>query len=101
MPASHIQQQEISFISFNIHGSLCDKVKNEEFIASVFKYDCIMLCETWTNEFSDIDVQGYVRISKTRKLKKKAKRSSGGLEVYIKDHLFKGISVLNWDFKDG
>ena len=49
----------------------------------------------------DIDVEGYVRISKTRKLKKKAKRSSGGLEVYIRDHIFKGISVLNWDFEDG
>ena len=60
-----------------------------------------MLCETWTNEFSDIDVQGYVRISKTRKLKKKAKRSSGGLEVYIRENLIKGVSVLNWDFEDG
>ena len=60
-----------------------------------------MLCETWTNEFSDIDVQGYVRISKTRKLKKKAKRSSGGLEIYIKENLIKGVSVLNWDFEDG
>ena len=84
-----------------MHGSLNEKVKNELFVATVFKYDVVMLCESWSNELSDIDVKGYVRISKTRKSKKTAKRSSGGLEVYIREHLFKGIRVLDWDFEDG
>ena len=84
-----------------MHGSLNDKVKNSEFVSSVFKSDIVLLSETWSNEHSDLDVKGYSKISKMRKLKKRAKRSSGGLEVYIKEHLLKGITILQWDFEDG
>ena len=84
-----------------MHGSLNEKVKNAEFVTSVFKSDIVLLSETWSNEYSDINVNGYTRVSKIRKLKKKAKRSSGGLEVYIKDNLIKGITNLNWEFEDG
>ena len=101
MPTCHDRQQELSFISLNVHGSLTEKLKSEDFVTSVFKFDVILLCETWSNKLSDLDVDGYVRISKTRKLKKRAKRSSGGIEVYIKEHLIKGIKVLDWDFEDG
>ena len=84
-----------------MHGSLNEKVKDSEFVSSVFQSDFVLLSETWSNEHSDIDVKGYSRVSKIRKLKKKAKRSSGGLEVYIKENLLKGITVLKWDFEDG
>ena len=84
-----------------MHGSLNDKVKNSEFVSSVFKSDIVLLSETWSNEHSDLDVKGYSKISKMRKLKKRAKRSSGGLEVYIKENLLKGITVLKWEFEDG
>ena len=101
MPTCHDRQQELSFISFNVHGSLTEKLKNEEFIRCIFKSDVILFCETWSNKLDDLDVDGYIRISKTRKLKKRAKRASGGLEVYIKEHLMKGIKVLDWQFEDG
>ena len=84
-----------------MHGRLNEKIKNGEFVTSVFKSDIVLLSETWSNEYSDINVNGYTRVSKIRKLKKKAKRSSGGLEVYIKDNLVKGITNLNWEFEDG
>ena len=76
-------------------------MKNTEFIEAVFKSDIVLLCETWTHKYSDAEVKGYVRFSKTRKPKKRAKRASGGLEVYIKENLIKGIKVLEWDFEDG
>ena len=74
MPTCHDRQQKLSFISFNVHGSLTEKLKNKEFVRSIFKSDVILLCETWSNKLDDLDVDGYVRISKTRKLKKRAKR---------------------------
>ena len=73
-------------------------MKNTEFVEAVFKADVVLLCETWTNKYSNVDVDGYVRVSKTRKPKKRAKRSSGGLEVYIKENLIKGIKALDMDF---
>lgn len=55
-----------------------------------------MLCETWTNEVSDVDVEGYVRVSKIRKKKKNSRRSSGGLEVYFKESCINGVKLEEW-----
>ena len=60
-----------------------------------------MLCETWTDELSDVDVEGYIRISQVRKRKKHSIRSSGGLEVYFKENIAKGIAVEEWLNEDG
>ena len=60
-----------------------------------------MICESWSNALSDVDFNGYVRIGKHRKQKPKAKRQSGGLEMYIKKNISHGISIENWDFEDG
>ena len=91
----------MTFISFNVQGSLNEKLKDVSFIESVFNYDVVMLCESWTNEMSDVDVEGYIRISKVRKRKKYAKRSSGGLEVYIKEELIKGVEQEEYNHEDG
>ena len=60
-----------------------------------------MLCETWTNDVSDVDVEGYVRVSKVRRLKRHSKRGSGGLEVYLKDSCIKGIKIEELENEDG
>ena len=90
----------MSFVSFNVHGGLNDKVKNVEFVKSVFKYDVVMLCESWTNELSDVNVEGYVRVSKVRQKKKHSKRSSGGLEVYFKESCIKGVTLEDWELNE-
>ena len=61
------------------------------FVESVFKYDILMLCETWTNALKDVDVEGYVRVSKFRINMRPSKRSFEGLEVYFKENCIKRI----------
>ena len=60
-----------------------------------------MLCESWSNALSDVNVDGYVRVGKHRKQKNKARRHSGGLEIYIKENISHGVTNENWDFEDG
>ena len=60
-----------------------------------------MLCESWSNALSDVNVDGYVRVGKHRKQKNKARRHSGGLEIYIKENISHGVTNEKWDFEDG
>ena len=47
-----------------------------------------MLSETWTNDKMDFDIAGYISYAMHRpKIRKKAKRDSGGMIVYIRNEL--------------
>ena len=59
------------------------------------------MSETWTNAHSNIDIQGYIKYCKHRKRRAGAKRDSGGLVVYLKEHLEIGVKELDWDNEDG
>lgn len=54
------------------------------------------MSETWTAKKSKIDINGYANpIHSYRKIvNKKAKRNSGGLIVYIRDSIRKGIKLI-------
>ena len=54
------------------------------------------MSETWTNKSSNIDLKGYSKPvhSYRRYQHKRAKRSSGGLIIYIRDTFRKGIKVI-------
>ena len=60
-----------------------------------------MCCETWTNEFSNVSLEGYVSVCKHRKRKVNAKRDSGGLVCYFSEKVCKGISSEPCDLEDG
>jgi hypothetical protein len=57
-------------------------------------HDICLLTETWTNERSNLELPGYVSYCFHRKRHKKAKRDSGGLAVFIKLAISKGVSVI-------
>ena len=44
-----------------------------------------MCSETWTNEYTDIEVDGFVAYSKHRVKKKYARRDSGGIVCYFRE----------------
>ena len=69
----------------NVNGGLHDKLKLNSFVKRMRENDVVLLSECWSNKVKDLDIEGFKRISKTRKRKKRSKRDSGGLEVYIKD----------------
>ena len=53
------------------------------------------MCETWTNENSDISFSDYCNYAFHRKRKRRAKRDSGGIILYFKSHLVKGVKLLS------
>jgi hypothetical protein len=62
----------------------------------MFNYDIILifLYESWANEHTQISINGYTCLIFFRKFQhKKSKRCSGGIVVYIKECLQKGIYV--------
>ena len=60
------------------------------------EHDIICLIETWTNKNSTVDFKGYSNpIHSYRRFQhRKARRSSGGIIVYIRDSIRKGVSLV-------
>ena len=60
------------------------------------QYDIVLLCETWADPRNDYVLEGYHALNYARTKKhKKAKRSSGGLIIFIKNAVLKGIEILH------
>ena len=85
----------------NVNGGLHDKLKLSDFVKRMREKDVVLLSECWSNKYKDLDIEGFKRISKTRERKKKSKRDSGGLEVYIKNQIAGGVKEVIWDNEDG
>ena len=49
----------MNVMSLNVNGSLCEKLGCEDFIDKMCMYDIVLLSETWTDEYSNIDVKGF------------------------------------------
>ena len=84
----------------NVYGSLELKLGCQEVGEIMNEYDIVFFSETWTNEFSKLDVKGFKKFCKHRLRVKNAKRDSGGLVVYFKEHIVKGAKEIEWDFED-
>ena len=82
----------ISISSWNVNG-LGQKHRDNLFLDHI-KCDIHILLETWKGESPDIKIPNYGSFSKCRTRKKKARRNSGGIIVYFKNHLKKGIEYL-------
>ena len=58
-------------------------------------FDIIALCETWTNKTSHIEIPGYEFYTLHRpKLNRNARRDSGGIIVYMKHSIAKGVKLV-------
>ena len=84
-----------------MHGGLKEKIKINDFVHSMREHDVVLLSETWSSVCSDVDLDGYKRMSKLRISRKGTRRASGGLEVYVKEGLFDSIKEVVWDNEDG
>ena len=67
----------------------------------VQKYDCVFISETWTNDISNIELEGYQSLCKHRVNIVRVKRYSGGIVVYIRNEMVKGVKVEEWAYEDG
>ena len=62
-----------SLLCLNVHGSLETKLKINDFHEELFVNDIVLLCETWTHDKCDLNVEGYECVIKNR-VKKRAAR---------------------------
>ena len=86
----------IKCISWNVEGLTSEKKAAADFVNILCEYDIVCLSESWTNKHSLIDITGYSNpIHSFRKYQnRRAKRSSGGLIVYIKDFIRNGVKLI-------
>ncbi|MEW8546197.1 MAG: endonuclease/exonuclease/phosphatase family protein, partial [Candidatus Thiodiazotropha sp.] len=67
-----------------------------DFVSLIYKYDIICLIETWTTKTSQIEITGYKTLvhSYRKFVNKRAKRASGGLIIYVKNSIYKGVKLV-------
>ena len=86
----------------NVNGVFAEKLECENGVRQCIEmYDFIFISETWTNECSTVDIDGFKSFCKNRKRRKNAKRDSGGLVVYVREKFANGIHEEDWDYEDG
>lgn len=72
---------------------------DKEFCNLIENYDVIFLLETWTNQDSIVDFDGYKSHNFYRKFQhKKARRCSGGIVLYCRESIAKDITVVRNHF---
>ena len=67
-----------------MNGSLVEKLEGANgMFETVQNYDCVFMSETWTNESSNVDMNGFVSFCKHRKRKKNSEeRFRGASSVF-------------------
>lgn len=85
-------------MSWNIEGLTEAKQSCSDFTNFISQYD-ICFSETWTKKNSKINLNGYSDpIHSYRHFQnRRAKRASGGIIIYIKDSVRKGIKLIKND----
>lgn len=81
---------------WNIEGLTHDKIKDPNFSNIVSKFHILSFVETFTND-SDIElnIPGFHFLDKNiRKKHPKARRNSGGVNIFVKNSIVKGVKKL-------
>ena len=62
-----------------------------------------MLSECWININSVLNFEGYECVTKCRRRRKRGKRDSWGMCVFVKREILSGVrsTEIDWDFEDG
>lgn len=91
MAAQGRLEAKLWILSWSINGFKRHKLSNNDFLDKLYQNDIIFLYESWANEHSDFDVNGYTCYNIFRKFQSKnAKRGSGDIVLYGKDTISKG-----------
>ena len=88
-------------MSLNCNGSLESKLECVDFVNCLSCHDIIVLSECWINRNSVLNLEGYECVTKCRRRRKRAKRDSGGMCVFVKREIWSGVTEIDWDFEDG
>ena len=97
------EQQTVNIGLLNVQGLVTkqrNKLNEDEVTSLTEKCDIVLLTETWTNEQTDIQLDGYFEYKLSRKRHKRAKRDSGGLAIFIREKLKKEVVLVKCDSDD-
>ena len=87
----------LKILSWNINGFysklLGSKLCDQSFLERVSKYDILCLVETHENQNSDLSIVGFHKLDSVKRNKVKFK-SSGGIAVYVRNHIKDIISPI-------
>ena len=80
---------------WNVQGLTKDKINDPEFQNIVNDFDIISFVETWTGETQEVELSNFEFIhSSSRKKNRKARRYSGGINIFAKHEYKNGIKPL-------
>ena len=93
----------LCIFSWNLHGNLKLKIDVPEFITTLDTklHDIIFLSECWFSSKTPIDLNGFKCYKKARQRRKRAKRDSGGICVFIKNYIVGLFEYIEWNNEDG
>ena len=96
---------KVNFCSWNIHGyysrDIGNKLKDKDFLRTIHNVDFIGISETHIHDevIDDLSIPGFQCLSfKNRKKNLRSNTGSGGIAVFIKDHVHvpSWVRVLKW-----
>ena len=94
--------KSLSVCLLNVYGQLQSKLENPDFLNYINDYDILIFNESWGNKNSVYKIEGYQSpFVKYRNKRRGAKRDSGGVACFYKNHIKEGISEIFWSFEDG
>ena len=98
----HKNHGNLNIAMWNINGFTPNKSLDDDFLKTISNVHLLSLVETWSGgDNPDISIPGFSLISNSsRKKHKKARRFSGGISIYVKNGLSKGISKLPYSNTD-
>ena len=94
-----LSQKQLKFAYWNIEGlrlSDCSpKSSDERFMKEVIKHDIFCISETHCDENQNISIENYKTFKISRSRNKKNNRCYGGIAIWYKSSLAKGLTFLN------
>ena len=92
----------LSVCHLNVYGNLEKKLQCNDFVNKFKHRDIIIFSECWSNENSILNISGYKKMVKHRPKVRRARRFSGGICMFYKESISRGITELDWNqFEDG
>ena len=84
----------VKILNFNVEG-LASELDDPSFIDLMNKHDICLLNETWRKEDSKIGLSGFWDFSLVRTKLTKKGRPSGGITVFCKNDIRKGVKIAS------
>ena len=85
----------MSVLAWNAEG-LKNCFEDEDFLNLVNNFDLIFFSETWQRKYDNFQLDGYecIAVPRSESMKEKSKRGHGGICLFIKNSLKRGVELL-------